>query len=76
MRREFSAGGVLFRRMAGRTWFAAIRPGGKPEGVWALPFLPQLPLPFLFTTDIGPAELEALSRALLDEVEALAGLPA
>jgi 8-oxo-dGTP pyrophosphatase MutT (NUDIX family) len=23
--------------MAGRTWFAAIRPGGKPEGVWALP---------------------------------------
>ncbi len=23
--------------MAGRTWLAAIRPGGKPEGVWALP---------------------------------------
>ena len=23
--------------MAGRAWFAAIRPGGKPEGVWALP---------------------------------------
>jgi anion-transporting ArsA/GET3 family ATPase len=38
--------------------------------------LPQLRLPFLFTTDIGPAELEELSRALLDEVEALAGLPA
>jgi anion-transporting ArsA/GET3 family ATPase len=38
--------------------------------------LPQLRLPFLFTTDIGPAELEALSRALLDEIEALAGLPA
>jgi 8-oxo-dGTP pyrophosphatase MutT (NUDIX family) len=37
MRREFSAGGVLVRRMAGRTWFAAIRPGGKPVGVWALP---------------------------------------
>jgi 8-oxo-dGTP pyrophosphatase MutT (NUDIX family) len=37
MRREFSAGGVLVRRMAGRSWLAAIRPGGKPEGVWALP---------------------------------------
>jgi 8-oxo-dGTP pyrophosphatase MutT (NUDIX family) len=23
--------------MAGRSWLAAIRPGGKPEGVWALP---------------------------------------
>jgi 8-oxo-dGTP pyrophosphatase MutT (NUDIX family) len=23
--------------MAGRHWLAAIRPGGKPEGVWALP---------------------------------------
>ena len=23
--------------MAGRSWVAAIRPGGKPEGVWALP---------------------------------------
>jgi 8-oxo-dGTP pyrophosphatase MutT (NUDIX family) len=23
--------------MAGRVWLAAIRPGGKPEGVWALP---------------------------------------
>ena len=37
VRREFSAGGVLVRRMAGRSWVAAIRPGGKPEGVWALP---------------------------------------
>ncbi|MBA3384720.1 MAG: NUDIX domain-containing protein [Actinobacteria bacterium] len=37
MRREFSAGGVLVRRMAGRRWVAAIRPGGKPDGVWALP---------------------------------------
>jgi 8-oxo-dGTP pyrophosphatase MutT (NUDIX family) len=37
VRREFSAGGVLVRRMAGRPWVAAIRPGGKPEGVWALP---------------------------------------
>jgi 8-oxo-dGTP pyrophosphatase MutT (NUDIX family) len=37
MRREFSAGGVLVRRLRGRWHLAAIRPGGKPEGVWALP---------------------------------------
>ena len=37
MRREFSAGGVLVRRMRGRWYVAAIRPGGKPPGVWALP---------------------------------------
>ena len=37
MRREFSAGGVLVRRLRGRWCLAAIRPGGKPEGVWALP---------------------------------------
>jgi 8-oxo-dGTP pyrophosphatase MutT (NUDIX family) len=37
MRREFSAGGVLVRRLRGRWWLAAIRPGGKPQGTWALP---------------------------------------
>jgi 8-oxo-dGTP pyrophosphatase MutT (NUDIX family) len=37
MRREFSAGGVLVRRLRGEWWLAAIRPGGKPDGVWALP---------------------------------------
>ena len=37
MRREFSAGGVLVRRMRGRWWVAAIRPQGKPEDTWALP---------------------------------------
>jgi 8-oxo-dGTP pyrophosphatase MutT (NUDIX family) len=37
MLREFSAGGVLVRRLRGRWWLAAIRPTGKPEGVWALP---------------------------------------
>ena len=37
MRREFSAGGLLVRPMRRRVWLAAIRPGGKPEGVWALP---------------------------------------
>jgi 8-oxo-dGTP pyrophosphatase MutT (NUDIX family) len=37
MPREISSGGVLVRRMRGRWWLAAIRPGGKPAGVWALP---------------------------------------
>jgi 8-oxo-dGTP pyrophosphatase MutT (NUDIX family) len=37
MRREFSAGVVLARRMRGRWWLAAVRPRGKPEGTWALP---------------------------------------
>jgi 8-oxo-dGTP pyrophosphatase MutT (NUDIX family) len=37
MRREFSAGGVVVRRLKGRYVVAAIRPGGKPEGTWALP---------------------------------------
>jgi 8-oxo-dGTP diphosphatase len=37
MKREFSAGGVVVRRMQGRWWVAAIRPAGKAEGVWALP---------------------------------------
>lgn len=37
MRREFSAGLVLVRKMRGRFWLAAVRPQGKPKGVWALP---------------------------------------
>src|SRR4051812_7921497 len=37
MEREFSAGGVLVKRLRGRPVVAVIRPGGKPEGVWALP---------------------------------------
>ena len=37
MPREFSAGGVLVRRMRGRWFVAAIRPGGKAPGTWALP---------------------------------------
>ena len=37
MQREFSAGGVLVRVMRGRPMVAAIRPRGKPAGVWALP---------------------------------------
>lgn len=37
VRREFSAGGVLVRRLRGHWFLAAIRPQGKPEGLWALP---------------------------------------
>src|SRR6185503_14094857 len=37
MRREFSAGGVLVRRVQGRWVLAAIRPAGKKPGTWALP---------------------------------------
>ena len=37
MEREFSAGGVLVRSIRGAPHVAAIRPQGKPEGVWALP---------------------------------------
>jgi 8-oxo-dGTP pyrophosphatase MutT (NUDIX family) len=37
IRREFSAGGVLVRRLRGRWMLAAIRPAGKREGLWALP---------------------------------------
>jgi 8-oxo-dGTP pyrophosphatase MutT (NUDIX family) len=37
VKREFSAGGVLVHVVDGRQVMAAIRPGGKPEGLWALP---------------------------------------
>ena len=37
MRREFSAGGVLVRRLDGRWVMAAIRPAGNTPGTWALP---------------------------------------
>jgi 8-oxo-dGTP pyrophosphatase MutT (NUDIX family) len=37
MEREFSAGGILVKVIRGRPMLAAIRPQGKPEGVWALP---------------------------------------
>ena len=37
MKREFSAGGVLVRRLQGRWMVAAIRPAGKKPGLWALP---------------------------------------
>ena len=37
MEREFSAGGVLVRRLKGRWYLAAIRPTGRGEATWALP---------------------------------------
>jgi 8-oxo-dGTP pyrophosphatase MutT (NUDIX family) len=37
MKREFSAGGVLVRRLRGRWVFAGIPPAGKKPGLWALP---------------------------------------
>jgi 8-oxo-dGTP pyrophosphatase MutT (NUDIX family) len=37
MEREFSAGGVVVKTIRGRAMVAAIRPQGKPDGVWALP---------------------------------------
>ena len=38
VKREFSAGGLLVRPMGdGSFELAAIRPAGKPEGLWALP---------------------------------------
>jgi len=37
VRREFSAGGVVVRKTDGAWELAAIRPAGKPAGLWALP---------------------------------------
>jgi dethiobiotin synthetase len=37
--------------------------------------LPQIRLPFVFTTDVGPADLDVLARVMLSEIEAMAGLP-
>jgi 8-oxo-dGTP pyrophosphatase MutT (NUDIX family) len=37
VRQELSAGGVLIRVVRGRPMLAAIRPQGKPAGLWALP---------------------------------------
>jgi 8-oxo-dGTP pyrophosphatase MutT (NUDIX family) len=36
VQREFSAGGVLVRKIRGQQMVAAIRPGGR-ESIWALP---------------------------------------
>ena len=59
--REFSAGAVLVRRLRGRWWLAAIRPGGRAEGTWALP-----------KGNIGPGESPELTA--LREVTEETGL--
>jgi 8-oxo-dGTP pyrophosphatase MutT (NUDIX family) len=58
MEREFSAGGVLVRRMRGRAHLAAIRPQGKPEGTWVLP---------KGNIDPGESPAEAAVREVLEE---------
>jgi 8-oxo-dGTP pyrophosphatase MutT (NUDIX family) len=66
MRREFSAGGVVVRRLRGRWMVAAIRPGGKPEGTWALP-----------KGLIGPGEgAEATAQREVSEETGVAATPA
>jgi 8-oxo-dGTP pyrophosphatase MutT (NUDIX family) len=37
VQREFSAGGVVVRRLRGDWVLAAIRPAGRKRGLWALP---------------------------------------
>ena len=58
MRREFSAGAVVIRRLRGDWVFAAIRPAGKKPGLWALP-----------KGNIGPGEKpdETASREVAEE---------
>ena len=57
LQREFSAGGVVVRRLRGTWHMAAIRPGGKTE-VWALP-----------KGNVGPGEqpADAASREVSEE---------
>ena len=57
LKREFSAGGVVVRRLRGTWHVAAIRPGGK-TGVWALP-----------KGNVGPGEqpADAASREVSEE---------
>jgi 8-oxo-dGTP diphosphatase len=57
VRREFSAGGVLVRRLRGEYVVAAIRPGGRPPGLWALP-----------KGNIGPGE-DAAAAAVREVAE-------
>jgi len=60
MRREFSAGGVVVRRMRGRWWAAVVRPrrdAGRPV-VWALP---------KGLIDEGERGVEAAVREVLEE---------
>jgi 8-oxo-dGTP diphosphatase len=56
--REFSAGGIVLRRMRGRLWLAAIRPQGRPPGHWVLP---------KGLVDQGESMLEAAVREVREE---------
>jgi 8-oxo-dGTP pyrophosphatase MutT (NUDIX family) len=58
MEREFSAGGVLVKVIRGVPHVAAIRPGGKPEGLWALP---------KGNIDAGERPAETALREVLEE---------
>ncbi len=58
MEREFSAGGVLVRKIQGRAHLAAIRPQGKPEGTWVLP---------KGNIDPGESPAETAVREVLEE---------
>jgi 8-oxo-dGTP diphosphatase len=70
MQREFSAGGVVLRRMHGRRWLAAVRPQGRPEGHWVLP---------KGLVDRGESMLDAALREVREETglaaEPVAQLP-
>jgi len=56
--RELSAGGVLVRVVRGRPMVAAIRPQGKPAGVWALP---------KGLIDVGESPADAAVREVREE---------
>ena len=58
MAREISAGGVLVRLVRGRPMVAAIRPQGRPAGVWALP---------KGLVDRGESPAETAVREVLEE---------
>jgi 8-oxo-dGTP pyrophosphatase MutT (NUDIX family) len=57
VKREFSAGGVVVRRLRGEWKLAAIRPAGKKPGLWALP-----------KGNIGPGE-ESAATAVREVME-------
>ena len=58
MKREFSAGGVLVKTIRGRPMLAAIRPQGKPSGLWVLP---------KGNVDPGESPAETAVREVLEE---------
>lgn len=68
-------GGAHAAELAGAARFRAARTEQQRSQVArldALLPLPQMQLPFLFATDLGPAHVESLARALAGQVRALA----